>query len=279
VVQVAAHEMGMGTATVQAQHAAERLGLPLDQLRFEIGDSAFPPSTIAGGSSQSASIAGAVIAAHAALVEELIRLAGNASPLAGAGANEIESRDGGLRRTDGRGGESYQEILRRAGRDQVEVEAPASQPTEMADYSMLSTGAQFCEVRVSEITGEVRVSRWLGSFDVGRVLNPKLAASQFRGGVIMGIGMALTEEALFDERRGRIMNPSLAEYHVPTHLDVPPIEVIWTGVPDPHAPLGLHGVGEIGITGCAAAIANAIYNATGKRIRELPITLDKLLAD
>jgi xanthine dehydrogenase YagR molybdenum-binding subunit len=124
----------------------------------------------------------------------------------------------------------------------------------------------------------VRVSRWLGSFDTGRILNPKTAASQFRGGIIMGIGMALTEEALFDERSGRFVNASLAEYHVPTHLDVPKIDVIWNDIPDPHAPLGVHGIGEIGITGVAAAIANAVYNATGKRIRDLPITLDRMLA-
>jgi len=117
----------------------------------------------------------------------------------------------------------------------------------------------------------------LGSFDCGRILNAKTAASQFRGGIIMGLGLALTEETFFDERSGRIMNPSLAEYHVPVHMDVPRIEVIWNDIPDPHSPLGTHGIGEIGITGVGAAVANAIYNATGKRIRELPITLDKLM--
>jgi xanthine dehydrogenase YagR molybdenum-binding subunit len=144
-------------------------------------------------------------------------------------------------------------------------------------YSMASYGAQFCEVRVNEETGEVRVSRWLGSFDCGRIINPKTASSQFRGGIIMGIGMALSEETQFDERRGRIVNRSLAEYHVPVHLDVPHIEIIYTDIPDEHTPLGARGVGEIGITGAAAAIANAVFHATGKRVRDLPITLDKLL--
>jgi xanthine dehydrogenase YagR molybdenum-binding subunit len=148
---------------------------------------------------------------------------------------------------------------------------------ELMKYSMASYGAQFCEVRVHAETGEVRVSRWLGSFDVGTVVNPKTAVSQLRGGIIMGIGMALTEETLFDERRGRIMNPSLAEYHVPVNLDVPHIDIIFTGIPDEHAPLGARGIGEIGITGAAAAIANAVYHATGKRVRDLPITLDKLM--
>jgi xanthine dehydrogenase YagR molybdenum-binding subunit len=150
-------------------------------------------------------------------------------------------------------------------------------PLEVQKYSMHSYAAQFCEVRVNRVTGETRVTRFLGSFDCGRILNPRTAASQFRGGIIMGLGLALTEETQFDERTGRIMNPSLAEYHVPVHLDVPEIDVIWTGIPDPHAPLGARGIGEIGITGVGAAVANAIYNATGRRVRDLPITLDKLL--
>ena len=144
-------------------------------------------------------------------------------------------------------------------------------------YSMHSYGAQFCEARVNSVTGETRVSRFLGSFDAGRILNPKTATSQFRGGIIMGLGLALMEETQFDERTGGLMNPSLAEYHVPVHMDVPEIEVMWTDIPDPHAPLGAHGIGEIGITGVGAAVANAVYNACGRRVRELPITLDKLL--
>lgn len=133
----------------------------------------------------------------------------------------------------------------------------------MMKYSMASYGAQFCEVRVHKETGEVRVSRWLGSFDCGRIINPKTAMSQLRGGIIMGIGMALPEETMFDERRGRIVNRSLAEYHVPVNLDVPAIKIIYTDIPDERSPLGARGVGEIGLTGAAAAIANAVFNAAG----------------
>ena len=142
---------------------------------------------------------------------------------------------------------------------------------------MHSFSAVFAEVRVNSVTGEVRVSRLLGSFDCGTILNSKTATSQFRGGMIMGVGLALMEETEWDERNGRVMNPSLAEYHVPVHMDIPEIDVIWTGIPDPHAPMGAHGIGEIGITGVGAAIANAVYNACGKRVRDLPITLDKLM--
>lgn len=211
-------------------------------------------------------------------MQELIKLAGNDSPLAGLRPDEVGGVHGVLSKLDDPDRcESYASILDRARRGKVSAEASASAPLETMHWSMHSYGAMFCEVRVNSITGETRVSRFLGSFDCGRILNPKTAASQLRGGIIMGLGMALMEETQFDERHGRIVNPSLAEYHVPVHLDVPDIEVIWTDIPDPHTLMGAHGIGEIGITGTAAAIANAIYNATGKRIRDLPITLDKLL--
>jgi xanthine dehydrogenase YagR molybdenum-binding subunit len=270
--------MGMGTATAQTQVAADRLGLSMEQVTFRYGDSSLPGEVMAGGSQQTASIGISVIAAHRELVAELLKLAGNDSPLAGLKPDDVVSVDGGLAKLDDPGArESYQSILLRAQRHEVVVEAKAPPPLETVHWSMHSHGAMFCEVRVNAITGEVRVPRFLGSFDCGRILNPKTAASQFRGGIIMGLGMALMEQTQFDERSGRIMNPSLAEYHVPVHMDVPEIEVMWTDIPDPHAPMGARGIGEIGITGVAAAVAYAVFNATGKRVRDLPITLDKLL--
>ncbi len=277
-VEVAAAEMGMGTSTTTAIVAAERLGLPIERIEVVYGDSAIPGAIMAGGSQQTAAIGGAVIAAHGELVATLLRLAGNDSPLAGLSANEVGSDGGGLAMLDDPSRrESYASILTRARRDTVSVKKAGSMPLEFLHWSMHSHSALFCEVRVNAVTGEVRVSRFLGSFDCGRILNPKTATSQFRGGIIMGLGMALMEETQFDERNGRIMNPSLAEYHIPVHLDVPEIDVIWTDIPDPHTPMGARGIGEIGITGVAAAVANAIYNATGTRIRDLPITLDRLL--
>jgi xanthine dehydrogenase YagR molybdenum-binding subunit len=214
LVQMASHEMGMGTATVQAQHTAERLGLAYEDVTFDYGDTSLPSGTLAGGSSQTASIGAAVIAATDALTKELLKLAGNDSPLAGLKSEEVEARDGGLCKTDEADRwETYVSILQRAKRDEVVSEVDAPMPLEVQKYSMHSYGAQFCEVRVNDVTGETRVSRFLGSFDTGRILNAKLAASQFKGGIIMGLGLALTEETLFDERSGRIMNPSLADYH------------------------------------------------------------------
>jgi xanthine dehydrogenase YagR molybdenum-binding subunit len=277
-IEVPANDMGMGTSTTQTIVTAERLGLPLERVTVAHGDSSFPGSLLAGGSGQTASIGGAVIAAQRALVEQLLALAGDDSPLAGLTADEVGGRDEGLcELADPSRWESYSMLLERAGRDELSVVAAAGAPEEMETWSMHSTGAVFTEVRVNAVTGETRVDRLLGSYDCGRIINPKTALSQFRGGIIMGIGLALMEDTEFDERTARIMNPSLAEYHVPVHMDVPNIEVMWTDIPDPHAPAGARGIGEIGITGVAAAVANAIYNATGRRVRDLPITLDKLL--
>ena len=277
-VEIAAHEMGMGTATAQTMVVAERLGLPMEKVAFRYGDSRQPGVVLAGGSQQTASIGASVIAAQSELVKALLKLAGNDSPLAGLEPSEVGGFDGGLCKIDEPGRhESYVSILTRAQRDELSVEGKASAPMETMHWSMHSHGAIFCETRVNDVTGEVRVSRVLGSFDCGRIINAKTALSQFRGGIIMGLGMALMEETQFDERSGRVMNPSLAEYHVPVHMDVPEIDVIWTDIPDPHSPMGARGVGEIGITGVGAAVANAVYNATGKRVRDLPITLDKLL--
>jgi len=278
IVEIAAHEMGMGTATTHALVTAERLGLPIERVKVLYGDSRLPGVVLAGGSQQTASIGAAIVAAHRELVTELIKMAGKLSPLAGLEPEEVTGRDGCLVKIDApERRESYASLLGRAERAAITVEAAAPPPFEIQHWSMHSHGALFCEMHVNAITGEPRVSRILGSFDCGRVVNAKTARSQLRGGIVMGLGLALMEKTDFDERNGRVMNPSLAEYHVPVHLDVPEIDVIWTDIPDPHAPMGARGVGEIGITGVGAAVANAVYNATGRRVRTLPITLDKTL--
>lgn len=277
-VEFAAHEMGMGTSTTHAMVAAERLGLRLEDVGIGYGDSSMPGLILAGGSQQTASVGHAVIEAQRELVKALLKLADRESPLHGLAPEQVAARDGGLCKLDEpQRFDSYAALLERAGRASISAEGSAPPPLEYMHWSMHSFGAIFCEARVNVVTGEPRITRLLGAFDCGRIINPKTASSQFRGGMIMGMGMALMEETQVDERNGRIMNPSLAEYHVPVHLDVPDIDIMWTDIPDPHAPMGARGIGEIGITGTSAAIVNAIYNACGVRVRDLPVTLDKLM--
>ncbi len=278
LVELAAHDMGMGTSTATAAVAADRLGLPYEDVEIRYGDNRLPGSMIAAGSQQMAAIGAALTAVRDALVAELAALVPAGMALHGRPAEAMTIRDGALVLTsDPAVRMTLADLLAGAGRREVSAEATAPPPSEARDWSMHSTGAVFAEVRVNAVTGELRVPRITGVYDCGRILNPTLAASQFRSGVVMALGMALMEDTHFDERSGRIANPSLAAYYMPTHLDVPEIDVAWTGIPDPEAPSSARGIGEISMTGLAAAVANAVYDATGKRVRDLPITLDKLL--
>ena len=284
VLQSATHEMGTGTATVQAQNAADQLGLAVEKVRFEYGDSLLPKANGSYGSTTTITVGGAVELACEDLKRQLLRLAVKhpSSPLHEASYDDLGARDNGLFYKDNlTRGETYAAILAREGKDSLEAQASfppfLKEKLEEMAYSFQSFGAQFCEVRVHEDTGEVLVSRWVGVYDCGTILNEKTARSQFLGSVTMGIGMALWEATSWDLRDGRIPNASLSEYHVPVAAGLPRIEVYSLGIPDPHTPLGAHGAGEIAVTGAAAAIANAVYHATGKRIRNLPITPDKLL--
>ncbi|GIJ50593.1 dehydrogenase [Virgisporangium aliadipatigenens] len=276
IVSAAANDMGMGTETVQVQQAAERLGLPIDRVGFEFGDTTLPESPIAAGSAQTASLVITVAAAAEELKKVLLKRVPRRSALYGLKPNDVVYRDGGLRHAgDPSRAATFEELVGEA----EYVEAVGSSPMlplEFMKYSMHGYGAHFCEVRVDAVTGETRVSRWVACIDAGRIINPKTAASQIRGAVIMGVGSALMEEGLVDRRTGRTVNASAAEYHVPVHADVCDIDVIFLDLPDPLTPMGVHGVGEIGIVGVAAAVANAVYNATGVRVRDLPITLDKI---
>jgi xanthine dehydrogenase YagR molybdenum-binding subunit len=280
-VQSGGADIGTGAYTVFTQVAAEFLGIALERVHLDLGDTLFPLAPIAGGSMLTASVASAIKVAALDARGKVIAhaLADQASPLHGASPTQISAADGRLFVTgDPTRGETYAAILRRCGSITVEGNAQTQPGLSEEKYAMHAFGAQFAEVHVDPDLGEVRVARFTGAFACGRILNAKTARSQFLGGITWGIGMALTEHTRLDERSGRIMTANLSDYLIPVHADVPHIETIL--VPEDDAlvnEVGVKGIGEIGIVGVAAAIANAVYHATGKRIRDLPITPDKLL--
>ncbi|CAO4177775.1 xanthine dehydrogenase family protein molybdopterin-binding subunit [Methylorubrum aminovorans] len=281
-VALGAQDMGQGAWTALAQIAADGLGIDLDRLDFQSGTSDLPNAGIAGGSAHTATAGSAIHSAAAAVLAQLADLATNdvRSPLFGAGNAGVFARGGRLVRRDDEGrGESFSEILNRAGRASVSAQGQgAADPASRESYAMHAHGAVFAEVSVDPDLGQIRVTRLVGAFAAGRIVNPRLVTSQYYGGMIWGVSFALHENAIVDPRSGRVMNANLGEYHVPVNADVPSIEAILVDEQDPHVnPLGIKGVGEIGITGTAGAIANAVYHATGVRVRKTPITLDRLL--
>jgi len=281
VIKAASHDLGTGTYTVLTQLAADALGVAASCVTIELGDTNLPPNPISAGSMTVASTGSAVHLAAMAARDKLVQLAVTDpdSPLHGARHEEVEIIDGRLTlRSTAVRGESFEQLLERNGGRPIEGKAEAKPGDETQQYSMHAFGAVFAEVRVDRDLGVVRVARMVGAYGAGRVLNPKTARSQLYGGITFGIGMALMEHTITDLRSGRYVNADIAEYHIPVHADIPPIEVFFVDEKDEQVdPIGAKGIGEIGITGVAAAIANAVFHATGIRIRELPITLDKLL--
>ncbi|RRH87745.1 xanthine dehydrogenase family protein molybdopterin-binding subunit [Mesorhizobium tamadayense] len=299
-VESSSIDMGQGTYTILAQTAAETLGVPVEQVSVKLGDSHFARAGVTGGSRLAGVMTGAVYKAAGQALDELIGLALSdpRSPFQKLQANTLVVKDGRIASPRGEGPElSIAEFLSTVGRDGIEAKGdtvPASFtpedryrnyttismaiPHTEGNYSRHSWCAHLVEVRVDEDFGTVRVSRVVSALDSGRLYNPKLAESQWKGGIIMGIGQALLEEGIVDRRHGRIVNGNLADYMLPTNADIPDIQTISVGIPDPHSSaLGGKGVGELGIVGVAPAIANAVFHATGKRVRDLPITLEKLI--
>jgi len=272
-------DIGTGTHTIMAQVAADMLGLPLDSITIKLGDSSLPASPVEGGSWMAASVGNGIATTAELVRKELLRLARRMpnSPLKDAGADDVALADGKLvSKRDSSRAVSITDAMRHGGVERIEQEKETSFP-EDGPRAHNTHSAVFAEVRVDEELSVIRVTRLVSAIAAGRILNTKTATSQIMGGMVWGIGMALHEETLIDHNLGRIMNPNIAEYHVPVNADVQDIKVIFVEEPDESInPLGIKGVGEIGIVGVAAAIANAIYHATGKRVRELPITLDKL---
>jgi xanthine dehydrogenase YagR molybdenum-binding subunit len=280
VVSCATSDIGTGTYTIMAQVAAEMLGLPLDSVTVKLGDSSLPQSPVEGGSWIAASVSNGIVTTADAVREELLRLAKRMpnSPLADATPDEVALTDGKLAsKRDPSRAVPIADAMRHGGVDRIKQEK-ATTFADDGSHAHNTHSAIFAEVKVDEQLGVIRVARIVSAVAAGRILNTKTAASQIMGGVVWGIGMALHEETLLDHTFGRIMNANIAEYHVPVNADVHEIEVIFVDEPDDIVnPLGIKGLGEIGIVGVAAAVANAIYHATGKRVRDLPITVDKLL--
>jgi len=280
-VASATADIGPGTYTMMTQLAAEMLGVPIDNVTARLGDSSLPHAPVEGGSFTTSSVGCAIAAACGALQKELLRLAQKAphSPFARAKLADVTFADDRIRHKDSGAEISLVDAMRAGKVDRIEKEGTAA-PNEKSKYAHFTHSAIFAEVKIDEQLGVIRVTRVVNAVAAGRILNPKLAASQILGAVVGGIGMALHEETLTDNRFGRFMTHNLADYHVPANADVEAIDVIFVDEKDDEInPLGVKGVGEIGIVGTAAAIANAIYHATGKRVRDLPITPDKLLRD
>lgn len=281
VVQSSASDMGPGTWTTMKIIGAEALALNLDRVRSELGDSTLPKAAAHGGSWTTASVGSAVHEASLAALAKLFALAANdaRSPLKGATEDRVTFADGRIfLKSDAARGETYSEILRRNRLESIEATVDSTPGDESTKFSMYAFVAHFVEVRVDSELGILRVSRAVSACGAGRIVNEHTARTQITGAVVGGIGMALTEETVMDHRMGRIVNSSLAEYHVPVNADIPMIEAFFVAERDEKVnPLGAKGIGEVGYVGVAAAVANAAFHATGKRIRQLPITLDKLL--
>jgi xanthine dehydrogenase YagR molybdenum-binding subunit len=277
-IACATSDIGTGTYTIMAQVAADTLGLPIENISVKLGDSTLPKSPVEGGSWIAASVCNAIAGTAAEVRKELLRLAKAMpnSPLADAGEDDLTLADSKIARATDGAAVAIADAMRHAKVDRIEQQKE-NRFKKNETHAQNTHSAVFAEVKIDEQLGVIRVTRVVNAVAAGRILNTKTAHSQIMGSVVWGIGMALHEETLYDHRFGRIMNANIAEYHVPVNADIHDIDVIFVEEPDTLInPMGIKGLGEIGIVGVAAAIANAVYHATGMRVRDLPITLDKL---
>lgn len=281
LVAAGSQEIGTGMYTVMTQVAADVLGMPASLIDARLGDTNYPEAPISAGSMSTASVGPAVQQAAIQVRQKLLQMAisDSRSPIQGAPLEEADFRDGKifLKSAPGKS-EPYSTLIARNGNQPIEATAKIKPQLNEKEFSCHSFGAIFAEVAVDPDLGMVRTRRIVAVYDVGRVINQKLARSQFVGGIVWGVSLALYEDTAVDLRNGRIMNANLADYHLPVNADIGEIDVQAIDIPDPKLDsIGARGIGEIGITGTGAAIANAVFHATGRRVRELPITPDKLI--
>lgn len=279
LLQSAASDIGPGTGTAMVQIASTTLGIPTNKIRFELGNSSLPPAPSQGGSSTVSTVGSAVSDACNALKKQLQDLAIK-DVFATAQTGNFVFADGKISHSSaGSPSIAYGEMLKKNNLDSINITMESKPNGEMGKYSLYSFSIHFVQVKVHSLTGAVKVSKIVSVGDAGKIVSLKTAESQMIGGAVGGIGMALMEDAVMDDRYGRYVNNNLADYHVPVNADVPNIDVIFINKPDPIInPMGAKGMGEIALIGFSAAVANAVFNATGKRIRNLPITPDKLLS-
>lgn len=279
-VSCATQDIGTGTYTVIAQVAAEITGLPLAKIEVQLGDSSFPEGPISGGSQVTATVVPAVAEASRQAINNLLRVARQpGAPFAGLEAKALSLRDGAVVSAEGDKRATIADVLAAARLASIDGEAKTAPGDESKKYSFRCFGAHFVEVRWDPGIARLRVARVVTAIDAGRIINRKTATNQVLGSIVMGLGMTLFEQSIYDPRTGRVVTDNVADYLMPLNSDAPVMDVVLLDHPDPHVgEFGARGIGEIGITGIAAAVVNAIYHATGKRIRDLPVLTEKLLA-
>jgi xanthine dehydrogenase YagR molybdenum-binding subunit len=276
LLESAVSDSGPGTATAMVQIAHQSLGIPLSKIKFDLGESDLPPGPTQGGSTTTSTLGSAVYEICEALKDEILKLSSN--PFS-ADKTQVVFFDGSISgKIQPPNAIPIAELLQKANRAEITLTKESQANAEAGKYSSYSFSVHFAKVHVHPVTGIVRVKQVVTVGDAGKIVSEKTARNQMIGGVVGGIGMALTEESVMDHRYGRYANNNFADYHVPVHADIPPIEAYFVNKPDPILnPMGAKGMGEIALIGFAAAVTNAVYHATGRRIRELPVTPDKLL--
>ncbi len=285
VLQSAVSDMGPGTATAMVTIASENLGIPPENIIFELGSSALPPGPTQGGSATTSSLGSAVYEVCTDLKQKLIALAlkqetvFHTATIHASKPEDLVYENGRVMLAGDRSvGMDYKDLLKTSPTKELESTKESGGGPELRKYSMYSFSVHFTKLHVHPVTGIVKIKNIVTVGDAGKIINEKAARSQMIGGVVGGIGMALMEEAMIDHRYGRYVNNNFADYHVPVNADVPQIEAIFVNKPDPIInPMGAKGMGEIALIGYAASVANAVFNATGKRVRELPITVDRII--